>query len=109
MNRIRLYTDENVSKAVIKGLRFRGVDVESCQEAGLRTFSDLEHLQYAHNHQRVIFTKNDDFLKLHAAGNEHSGIIFTNQQTSIGDIIKGIMLIWQVLDQEDMLNHVEFI
>lgn len=109
MDRIKLYTDEHVSKAVLKGLRFRGIDVESCQEAGLRTASDQEHFLYAHTQQRVIFTKDDDFLKLHAAGEEHAGIIYTSQQTPIGDIIKGVMLIWQVLDQHDMQNHVEYI
>jgi hypothetical protein len=37
------------------------------------------------------------------------GVVYARQRTSIGSIIQGLLLIYQVLDMEDMENHVEYI
>lgn len=71
--------------------------------------TDEEHLALARREVRVIFTQDDDFLSLHAAELEHVGIVYARQQTSIGEIIRGLMLIYQVLEPDEMKNHVEFI
>ena len=42
--RIRFYTDEHVARAVVRGLRQRGVDVLTAPEAGMLGASDEEHL-----------------------------------------------------------------
>lgn len=106
---VRFYTDEHVGRAVVNGLRQRGVDVLTVQEAGTLGASDEEHLARARTEGRVIFTQDDDFLRLYAAEVEHAGIVYAPQGTSIGDIIRGLMLIYQVLDSEDMEGHVEFL
>jgi hypothetical protein len=36
-------------------------------------------------------------------------VLFARQRTSIGSIIQGLLLIYQVLDIEDMVNHVEYV
>ncbi len=95
--------------AVVKGLRNRGVDVLTTQDAGMLGASDEEHLALAISQGRVIFTQDDDFLRLHAKGIKHGGIAYANQQTLIADIVRGLMLIYQVLDTTDMQNHVEFL
>ena len=109
MAKIRYYTDENVSRATINGLRQRGVDVLSCQQADLMGVTDEEQLEHATQNGRVIFTKDNDFLKLHAGGKEHTRIVYALPNNSIGDIVKGLMLIFEVLDAEDMINHIEFV
>jgi hypothetical protein len=106
---VRFYTDEHVARAVARGLRQRGVDVVTAAEAGLLSAADTAHLEFALRQGRTIFTQDDDFLRLHAAGFEHAGIAYAPQGTSIGDIIRGLMLIYQVLDGEDMRGHVEYI
>src|SRR5689334_6819692 len=53
--KIRFYTDEHVARAVINGLRLRGVDVLTVAEAGMLSASDEEHLARARNEDRVIF------------------------------------------------------
>ena len=45
--KIRFYTDEHVPKDVVKGLRQRGADVLTVQQAGTRGASDEEHLARA--------------------------------------------------------------
>jgi hypothetical protein len=59
--------------------------------------------------ERVIFTQDDDFLRLHAAGAKHAGIAYAPQQTSVGEIIRGLMPIYQVLEADDMKGRVEFL
>jgi len=71
--------------------------------------SDAEHLALSLREGRVIFTQDDDFLRLHAMGSEHGGVVYAHQQTPVGDIVRGLMLICQVLDAEEMQNHVEFL
>ena len=108
MSKIRYYTDENVSRAIIYGLRQRGVNVLSVPEADMLSASDEEQLAFAIEQKRVIFTHDDDFLKL-ATGSEHAGIVYGSQQLSIGNIIRSLMLIYDVLDAKDIKNQVEFL
>ena len=56
MSKIRFYTDEHVAKAIIRGLRQRGVDVLTVPEANMLGASDEDHLAKAREENRVIFT-----------------------------------------------------
>lgn len=106
---IRFYTDEHVAKAVVQGLRHRGVDVLTVVETGMLGAADEDHVERARAEGRVIFTQDDDFLRLHAGGMDHLGIIYAPQQTPVKDIIRGLMLIFQVLDAEEMHGQIEFL
>jgi predicted nuclease of predicted toxin-antitoxin system len=107
--RIKYYLDEHVSRVVAKGLIRRGVDVLSVSEANLLGATDEEHLDRATLENRTIFTQDDDFLRLHASGKAHAGIIYAHQGKAIGEIIAGLMLIYEVLSADDMRNHVEYL
>ena len=106
---IRYYTDENVSRAVINGLRQRGVDVLSVPEAQMLGASDEAQLTFALQQGRIIVTHDDDFLRLAASGKTHPGIVYCSQQLSTGDIIRGLMFVYDVLELEDMQNKVEYL
>jgi len=58
--------------------------------------SDEEHLERAHSEGRVLITKDADFLRIHNAGVDHSGILFGRQ-------------IFEVLDADDMNGMVEYV
>jgi uncharacterized protein with PIN domain len=107
--RIRLYTDEQVPKAVARGLRERGVDVLTTSEAGMLGATDEEQLSFALGQGRVIFTQDEDFLRLHASERRHGGIVYAPQQTPVGEIIRGLMLVFEVLEPDEMRRHVEFL
>lgn len=107
--RISYYTDENVSGAVVNGLLIRGVDVKTAKEAKLLRASDEEHLKFANKEHRIIVTQDSDFLRLHAKGINHNGIIYYHPRTPIGEIIRRLILIHGVFDTNDMKNHIEFI
>ena len=107
--KIRFYLDEHVSKTVVNGLRLRGIDVLRTQEADMLGASDEKHLGFATREARVIFTQDVDFLRLHAKGINHSGIVYTHQKTAVAAIIRGLILIYQVLEADEMKNRVEFL
>ncbi len=46
---------------------------------------------------------------MHAAGMNHFGIVYAEQGKSLSAIIRELMLIYEVLGQEDMKNHIEFL
>ena len=109
MSEIRYYADEHVAKAVASGLRLRGIDVLTVGEAGLLAASDAEHMAFALAQGRVVFTQDDDFLRLATQGVQHAGIVYATQQTPIGHIVRGLVLIQQVLSAEEMVGVVEFL
>ncbi len=100
----------NVHSAITAGLRRRGVEVLTCQEAGLARTSDEEILAFATENNGVVFSQDDDFLKICAWGEiSHKGLVYSYKRNSIGRIIAGLMLIHEILEAEDMENHVEFV
>ena len=106
---VKFYLDEHVARAVARGLRQRGVDDLTVLEANTMGASDEEHLELARATDRVLFTQDEDFLRLHAAGLAHAGIVYSPQGTSVGDIVRGLRLIHQALEAEDMDGHLEYL
>jgi predicted nuclease of predicted toxin-antitoxin system len=107
---MRFHLDENVDHAVANGLRQRGIDVTTTPAAGLLEASDEEHIAFAQREGRVVFTHDQDFLRHHAAGVEHSGIAFCRHGTrTIQEIISGLMLIHDCLAEDEMRGKVEFL
>jgi hypothetical protein len=93
-NKIKFHLDENVSYNIALGLRQRGLDVTTTPE----------------DNGRVIFTQDTDFLRINQSSITHAGIAYCPQQSkSIGQIIRGLLLIWEILEPEEMYNHIEFI
>ena len=109
MSEVRYYADEHVARAVVTGLRRRGVDVLSVEEAGTRGAPDDEHLALAMSQQRTIFTQDADFLRLANDGRPHAGIVYASQGTSVGSIVRVLVLIHHVLSAEDMAGKIEFV
>ena len=107
--RIKFYTDAHIAKAVVRGLRERGLDVLSVQDTRMFDVPDDDHLRLAIEQDRVIVTQDADFLRFNSENVEHRGFVYAPQGTSIGEIIRGLMLIWEVLEPSDMQGHVEYL
>lgn len=107
---IRFHLDENANNAIAEGLKRRSVDVTISLEAKLISASDQEQLAFAHAQGRVIFTQDRDFLDLHYSGVKHSGIIYAVKGSfTIGEILRGLILIWEVLTPADMAGNLEYL
>lgn len=109
-DKIRFHLDEPVDPEVAVQLRRRGFDVTTTVEAGLRTASDLAQLDFIRQHQRVIFTHDQDFLIIASRTTNHPGIVYCKQKTrSLGQIIQGLTLIDEVYSPEEMSGRVEYL
>jgi predicted nuclease of predicted toxin-antitoxin system len=107
---IRFHLDEHVPTAIADGLRRLGIDVTTTPDASLIGATDPTQIAYAVAHGRVSFSQDHDFLALAASGVEHPGIAYCRQNTrSFGDIIRGLQLIWEVLEPDEMHNRVEYL
>ena len=106
---VEFYFDEHIAGAVAKGLRRRGIDVLTLAEAGKLGADDEEHFSFAHEQRRVVVTHDDDFLRLAAAWPDHSGVVYGPQGRAIGEMVRRLTLIAQVMTAEEMRGHVEYI
>jgi predicted nuclease of predicted toxin-antitoxin system len=107
---IRFHLDEHGAHAIAEGLRRHGIDVTTSTDAGLLHAADVDHVAFGIAHGRVIFTQDDDYLVLAARGVSHCGIAYCHQQTrSLGEIIDLLVLIWEVYEPAEMINHVEYL
>lgn len=107
---IRYHLDEHMDPAIATGLRRRGVDVTTTVEEGLAGASDLEQLAYAARNDRVLVTRDSDFLALSSEGVPHAGIAFWHSRhRSLGQLILDLTLLWRVYAAEDMAGRVEYL
>jgi predicted nuclease of predicted toxin-antitoxin system len=108
--RIRFHLDEQVDPDVARALRRRGIDVTTTVEAGLRTSDDATHLSFVLREGRVIMTHDADFLRYARENSTHPGIVFCQiGSRTIGEIIRGLTLIYEVLKPDEMIGHVEYL
>ena len=109
-DKIKFHLDENVRNAIAQGLRRREIDVTTTPEQSLIGISDKEQLEFAISQERVIFTQDTDFLRMNQSNSNHCGIVYSYQgNKSIGEIIRGLTLIWELLEPSDMVGKIEFI
>jgi hypothetical protein len=107
---IRFHLDENCSHAIAAGLRRRGVDVTTTPEVGLLGAIDEDQIGYCLAQGRVIFSYDDDLLRLAASGLEHAGVVYCRQRKrSIGEIVRGLVLIRERLDPADLAGQIKFL
>lgn len=96
--------------AVANGLRRRGVDVLTAHEAGRHGFPDDEQLTFAAQQGRVMVTMDSDYIALSAQGTPHAGIAYAKPDSlSIGEWVQSLILIYDVLDSDDMNDHIEYL
>jgi hypothetical protein len=82
---LNFYFDEDsMDRSLVKSLRLRHIDVESALEAGMIHRPDEDHLRYATEHGRILYSFNAaDFCRIHqqwlSSGKSHAGILLTHQ------------------------------
>lgn len=102
---MRFHLDEQVTHAISRGLRARGIDVTTTTDAGLISAADDAYIAFARDQQRVIFTQDADFLRM-----AHAGIVYCPHGTaSIGHIVRFLGLMNDCVAAEEMVGRVEFI
>lgn len=86
------------------------MDVTTTVEAGLREADDISQLTFSHQENRVFVTHDADFLRIHAQGVEHAGIAYCKKGArTIGQMIKTLSLMYEILSATDMKDSVEYL
>lgn len=106
---ITFYVDEHFPIQIVRALRGRAVDVLTTQEAQRSGTTDPDQLNYAVQCNRVLVTYDTDFLQLNALGQQHIGIVFVHQRTSIRTIIDDLILIATASTWEELTQQVIYI
>lgn len=111
---LKIYANESVHSAISMGLKQRGIEAWSSRDAGNLGLSDEEQLEYARREKAVIFTHDDDFLRLAhewaQQGREHCGIIYVHEQKlSIGHCIRRLVYVALLLKPHEIQNRIEFL
>jgi predicted nuclease of predicted toxin-antitoxin system len=76
----------------------------------LRTHNDSAQVAFVYTTHRVIVTHDTDFLRLASQTRNHSGIVYCDKLThSIGDIVRSLILIYEVLTPEEIAGRVEYL
>ncbi|MBI1295193.1 hypothetical protein GC175_09570 [bacterium] len=108
---VALYMDHHVPSAITNGLRLRGVDVLTAREDGASRLADPALLERANALGRVLFTRDDDFLKeaaLRQQGIPFAGVIYAHQlRVSIGVCVEQLELLAKAGEPDDLRNQVQ--
>ncbi len=108
--RIRFHLDEHVDPDIARALRRYGIDVTTTVEAGLRTQNDAAQLAFIRQERRIIVTHDADFLRMASQSNDHPGIAYCERTArSLGEIIRSLILIYEVLTPEGIDGRVEYL
>lgn len=113
MEKIKIYTDEDVAISVCKVLRLRGFEAYSTIEKDRCESMDEEQLEYATSIEAILLTHNvRDFPRIHyeyMKMNKHHGGIIVAKQISIGELVKKLLHLASILSQEDMRDRLEYL
>jgi predicted nuclease of predicted toxin-antitoxin system len=102
--------DEHIDPAIADALRRHGIDVTTTVETMLRTMNDDAQLEFIRKAHRVMVSSDTDFLRFANSNTDHPGIVFVSSNAgSIGNVIQGLVLIYEVLLPDEMEGHVEFL
>jgi len=108
---LALYMDVHVPAAITRSLAIRGVDVLTAQMDDASRLSDKALLDRAGELNRIVFTRDDDFLAEAAARQRGNvffpGVIYAHQlRVTIGRCVKDLELLASCGEPADLANLV---
>lgn len=111
---LRLYADIHIPRAIVLGLRLRGVDVLTAQDDQASSFTDPMLLDRATSLGCVRFSFGTDLLKEASRRQREqiacAGLVYAHPaRISIGEYISHLELIATASEPADMVHRVEFL
>jgi hypothetical protein len=107
--------EDSMDSDLVRALRMRGVDVLTAHDVGLIGRPDGEHLSFAADDGRALYSFNvADFMGLHyarlAEGEHHAGLILGQQQRyGVGEQMRRLLRLVGTKPAERMRDSVEFL
>ena len=111
---LAFYTDHHIHRAIVEGLRRRGIDVITAFEDGRETDDDEALLERAASIGRILVTQDQDFLEIaprwQRIARHFPGIVYAIQQRiDIGGTIEYLELIAHLKSPDEMRDSVEYV
>lgn len=111
---MRFHLDENVTAAVGRGLRERGLDVPTTPASRLLSAADPAQFAFAIRERRVLVSHDTDVLRLAAealaAGENFAGVAYCDKQKyPTGRLIERLLKLAASVTDDEMQNRVEFL
>lgn len=108
---VTLYMDHHVPRAIVAGLRLRGVDVVTADEDGYAERADPDLLDRATELGRVLFSQDRDLLaeatQRQSTGVSFNGLMYGHQlRVSIGDCVRDLEVLALVGEDGELTNLV---
>ena len=108
------YVDVHVPMAVTEALQRRGLDVLTSQDDGTATVDDERLLARAAGLGRVLFSQDQDFLRIAAQwqhqGRPFPGVLFAPQRgVSLGGLADDLVLLLTCCDPEELRDRVTYL
>ena len=76
----------------------------------MRAQTDQEILDFCREGGYTLMTHDADFLVLHSQGQPHRGIAYcAHGSLSVGNLVRALTILADVLEPADMANHVEIL
>jgi len=94
---------------VAQGLRKRDRDCTISKDVNLVSATDQEQLAYATLDQRMIISRDQDFLVLASERSDHVGIIYWTQKSHFGQLVREIDALAINNSAEDVRGKVYFL
>ena len=107
--------DEHISTLLVQALRQAGVDVVTAAEIGLTAEDDSQLASLALAHERLVFTRDADFLRLLAAANDSgerfAPVVYWPQgaERSVSRLIQRIVSVAVQPEYEALCGQVYFV
>jgi len=104
-----------MSRALLRGLRARGIEATTVLEEQKVGESDRAQLEYAWQTKRVLYSFNvSDFCRLHKEyltdGRPHAGIVVVNRQRySVGEQLRLLLKLADTTPAKDMMSTLLFL
>lgn len=106
---LKFFFDECVDEDIAAALRAHNVDVRTTTDVGRKGLADEEQLSFALSQDRIIYTTDQDFLRLAhhylKEGRNFAGIAYHQQgQRSKHQVIEALLLMNAFYNSGDMRN-----
>ena len=113
---IRLATDENISKRLLRGLfrREAGLDLVRVQDVGLAGADDPTILDWAATDRRVLLTYDTATMPRHvydrvARGRPMSGVVVIREFAPMGQALKDVLILATCSEEGELAGQVRYL
>lgn len=116
MSRLRLLADQDFDERILKGLLQRepSIDFVRSREVGLDRAPDAAVLAYAASDTRVVLSHDANTMTAAALARMSArlpmnGLIIIPQRRKIGRLIDDLLIVWGVLDSDELMNTIRYV